>query len=214
MFNSDSTFNQPLDTWNVSLVTDFTAFLTGVNLSTTYYDLLLISWSNLNLQDNIIFDAGYSLYSNLGLSPRNYIISNFNWFIRDGGSVDIIPPTDTITTTPIITSGSLTSIITPPSPAVSQSSSSTNASQPFKLDVTIAFELINLGLILSPGFVLFFIMLEYRKYKTTKNSADNSSFRQYLQNRLKKTKNHANRPAITQTDDILHELEEIIDENK
>ncbi|MHA1821174.1 MAG: hypothetical protein ACTSVC_11920, partial [Promethearchaeota archaeon] len=58
----------------------------GVTLSTTNYDNLLIGWSQLNLQHDVSFDAGNSKYSaGQAATARQNIINNFNWTISDGG---------------------------------------------------------------------------------------------------------------------------------
>jgi len=52
-------------------------------LSINNYDALLIGWSQLELENNVLF-GGFSQYCN-GADARQYIIDNFNWNITDGG---------------------------------------------------------------------------------------------------------------------------------
>ncbi|MHA1822146.1 MAG: BspA family leucine-rich repeat surface protein, partial [Promethearchaeota archaeon] len=63
MFGEATAFNQDIGGWNVSAVTIMEYMFSGVTLSTTNYDNLLIGWSQLNLQHDVSFDAGNSKYS-------------------------------------------------------------------------------------------------------------------------------------------------------
>ena len=85
MFLDAESFNQDLGSWNVSNVDNMYSMLRGVTLSVSNYDSLLSGWSKLNLQNNVIFDAGNNQYCN-GNSARNSIISGYGWEILDGGS--------------------------------------------------------------------------------------------------------------------------------
>ena len=91
MFYNASSFNQPLGCWNVSCVTSMSSMFYGVILSTSNYDDLLLGWSQLTLQSNVTFDAGYSKYSNVAADARQFIITTFAWTITDGG-LAIEPP--------------------------------------------------------------------------------------------------------------------------
>lgn len=84
MFHGASSFDQNLSAWSVANVTDMQNIFNGVTLSTSNYDLLLISWSLLSLQANVIFDGGNSRYCS-GNVARTLIITLFNWNITDGG---------------------------------------------------------------------------------------------------------------------------------
>ncbi|KKK58209.1 hypothetical protein LCGC14_3046750 [marine sediment metagenome] len=60
----------------------------GVTLSTLNYDSLLIAWSGLPLQNNIVFNAGNSKYSSgASATAKQSIITNFGWIIYDGGQI-------------------------------------------------------------------------------------------------------------------------------
>ena len=85
MFKSATSFNQPIDSWNVSSITDMREMFYGITLSTLNYDNLLLDWSQLSLQNNVIFDGGNSKYSLAAVDARQAIISNFSWTITDGG---------------------------------------------------------------------------------------------------------------------------------
>ncbi|MDH5646115.1 MAG: BspA family leucine-rich repeat surface protein, partial [Candidatus Heimdallarchaeota archaeon] len=90
MFSGATSFNQPIGNWNVSSVTTMTGMFSGVTLGVSNYDDLLEGWSKLNLQNNVIFDAGFSRFTNN--TAKQYIIDTFSWTITDGGYNDVTPP--------------------------------------------------------------------------------------------------------------------------
>jgi len=89
MFSYAYSFNQNISSWNVSNVSNMQHMFTGISLSTPNYDSLLIAWSQLTLQNGVIFDAGGSKYTAGGAAEaaRNSIIFNYGWTINDGGPV-------------------------------------------------------------------------------------------------------------------------------
>ncbi len=99
MFDEAFSFNQDIGGWNVSNVTNMHNMFSATELSIENYNSLLLGWSQLNLQSNVVFGAGYSQY-NYGApaDARQSIIDNFNWTITDGG---MVPVTATIATTAI-----------------------------------------------------------------------------------------------------------------
>lgn len=92
MFLDATSFNHPVGSWNVSSVTDMYNMFMGVTLSTNNYDDLLISWSELNLQQSVSFHGGYSQYTNQAAVARQSIIDTFSWLIKDGGLIEFTPP--------------------------------------------------------------------------------------------------------------------------
>jgi len=72
-------------------VTSMSSMFYGVTLSTSNYDNLLLGWSQLTLQSNVTFDAGYSKYSNTAADARQFIITTFAWTITDGGLATELP---------------------------------------------------------------------------------------------------------------------------
>jgi len=68
----------------VSSVSRMENILFNTALSIENYDALLIGWSQLDLQSDVIFEARPTQYCN-GASARQSIIDTFNWDITDGG---------------------------------------------------------------------------------------------------------------------------------
>ena len=85
MFLNAETFNGDLSGWDVSSVTTFKGFLVESGFSTLNYDKLLISWSSLELQEGVTFDAGNILYRSSAKDARNSIVTIRKWIINDGG---------------------------------------------------------------------------------------------------------------------------------
>lgn len=87
MFNSVTLIDQDFSNWNISNVTDMTGMFFGVTLSTTNYDLLLIGWAALTVQNNVAFDGGNSVYTSGGAAEaaRDTLTNTYLWTITDGG---------------------------------------------------------------------------------------------------------------------------------
>jgi surface protein len=90
MFTRAFSFNQDISRWDVSNVIKMDMMFHNTTLSASNYNNLLIGWSELPLQDNIIFDAGKSKYSTgAATNSRQSMIQGFNWTIKDGGQSGI-----------------------------------------------------------------------------------------------------------------------------
>ena len=75
-----------LENWDISNVINMTDMLSGVTLSTENYESVLISWSALTVQPNIVFDAGNSIYNSEAATVARNILTESpnNWTIHDG----------------------------------------------------------------------------------------------------------------------------------
>jgi surface protein len=90
MFTFATSFNQLLSTWDISNVTDMRNMLYGVDLSTVFYDDMLVSWSQLPLQSGVTFHAGNAQFSpGAAETARQWIIDMFGWRISDGGRISV-----------------------------------------------------------------------------------------------------------------------------
>ena len=84
MFSGATSFNQNLSSWDVSDVSFMKQMFNISGLSTENYDNVLIGWSQLPLQQNVVFGAEGITYCN-GKAARQSIIDNYDWTITDFG---------------------------------------------------------------------------------------------------------------------------------
>jgi len=92
-FENAVSFDQSLANWNVTGVTAMNDMFKDVTLSSENYSNTLISWSNQNVQSNIIFNGGNSqyLYGN-GSDAVLSLKKNKNWTFIDGGITNLPEP--------------------------------------------------------------------------------------------------------------------------
>ncbi|MBI9067211.1 MAG: BspA family leucine-rich repeat surface protein [Salinivirgaceae bacterium] len=90
IFSGATSFNQDISSWDIGNVIYFNNMFNSVKLSTTYYNNILISWSNKILKSNMNFSGGSSKYSpGAAANARQYIIDTYGWTITDGGVSDL-----------------------------------------------------------------------------------------------------------------------------
>ncbi len=104
MFSGATSFNQNIGSWNVSNVSFLDGMFYEVTLSTANYDAILNGWSQLSLQDYVVFNAGNSRYSSCNSAGRDTLTGIYNWTITDGG-----PETDS--TAPIAIAQDITVVL-------------------------------------------------------------------------------------------------------
>lgn len=92
MFNGATSFAGAVGGWNVVAATNMSNMFTGLTLSTTNYNAILTGWGAKNVQSNVTFGAGSSIYTSSARSARVTLTSSKNWTITDGGSLPD-PPT-------------------------------------------------------------------------------------------------------------------------
>jgi surface protein len=88
-FANATAFNQPLNSWNVSSVTNFTNFMFGksfTDYSSANLDGIYNSWSLLTVQPNEVINFGNIKYTLAGQAGKNILAgAPNNWVITDGG---------------------------------------------------------------------------------------------------------------------------------
>ena len=98
MFRGATSFDQNIGGWNVEAVTTMGFMFSGVTLSPTNYDALLTGWNAQNLTPRVTFRGGASKYSSdvahTARANMRATIANGgdNWFIADGGRVNVHAP--------------------------------------------------------------------------------------------------------------------------
>jgi len=85
MFVNAASFDQNLGPWDVRNVENMSVMFNQIALSTENYDSILIAWSQLPLQDSVVFTAGDSKFC-AGWEAREQMIQLFNWEIDDRGT--------------------------------------------------------------------------------------------------------------------------------
>jgi len=91
MFENTYGFNQPVDNWNVSNVTNASSFMgtkSNLNYSASNYDALLIGWASRPVKPNISISFNNINYTIAASASRAILTSApNNWTIVDGGQI-------------------------------------------------------------------------------------------------------------------------------
>lgn len=85
MFENCYAFDQPIGQWTVTNATHFNGFLAGATLSVGNYSGVWTNWATQNLKSGVSFHGGNSKYSASAATDREFVATNFNWTIVDGG---------------------------------------------------------------------------------------------------------------------------------
>lgn len=91
MFKDAISFNQDIGDWNPASInwpSWMTDMFLNAHLSVGNYDSLLISWSKLNLINDVEFNAGSTSKFCRGIDARDQIISEDNWTFIDDDVTD------------------------------------------------------------------------------------------------------------------------------
>lgn len=91
MFENAYGFNQPIDNWNVSNVTNAGGFMgtkSNLNYSATNYDALLIGWASRPVRPNVSINFNTIQYTAAASASRAILrAAPNNWTIADGGQI-------------------------------------------------------------------------------------------------------------------------------
>ena len=90
MFENASSANPDTSNWDVSSVTDMSSMFENSNLSEENLTACYENWSQLTLQNNVLFSAGTTKYNASGQAGRDILVNTYNWTITDGGQVTIL----------------------------------------------------------------------------------------------------------------------------
>jgi surface protein len=85
MFAHAVSFHQDISTWNIERVTNMDAMFQGHTIPMVEYDALLRSWAAQGVESEVAFSGGMSLYSEWGKEARLILEEEHRWNITDGG---------------------------------------------------------------------------------------------------------------------------------
>jgi hypothetical protein len=87
MFFGATSENPDCRNWDVSNVNDMFEMFEGSNLSTENLTAIYENWSQLTLEQNVVFGAGTTQYTSAGQAGRDILENTYNWTITDGGQI-------------------------------------------------------------------------------------------------------------------------------
>lgn len=87
LFFEAESFDQDLSSWDISNVESVRVMFNDSGLSPANYDALLIGWSRLDVQPDLIFEAANISYTTVAFLERSSLINSDGWQIFDGGVV-------------------------------------------------------------------------------------------------------------------------------
>ena len=91
MFAYAKAFDQSLGSWNVGQISNFGYIFSGVSLSMSNYDDILIGWASQTLKFGVRFDAPLTYYSDVAITAHAQIIAQ-GWILNDKGWYDTSAP--------------------------------------------------------------------------------------------------------------------------
>jgi surface protein len=84
MFYFANSFKKDISSWNIINVTSMEDMFDMIVIETAIYDNMLTKWSQLNVKQNVIFNAGVSNFCD-AFTAKQTLSNNFNWHITDNG---------------------------------------------------------------------------------------------------------------------------------
>ena len=88
MFQTATSFTQPLGGWNITSLTTASNFMSSKTFSdypTSSYDDILIGWASQSAKLNVSINFGTIKYSSAATASRGILTGSYNWTIVDGG---------------------------------------------------------------------------------------------------------------------------------
>lgn len=88
-YNCTSLTEIGLDSWNVTGATTMQSMLSGVTLTTSNYDNILVNFDSQSVNNSVQFHGGNSTYTSSGAggTARTNLINDHSWVITDGGGI-------------------------------------------------------------------------------------------------------------------------------
>lgn len=88
MFRYVEQFDVDISGWDISQVSDLDSMFEEVSIPTEIYNKMLINWSQLDLQSNLVLDAGNSYHTAAGAEAIELLWERFGWYVVDLGLLE------------------------------------------------------------------------------------------------------------------------------